>query len=368
MKILTGKFSTVAHKLSRINWGVIFLLFLLTSIGCAVLYSAASGQIWPWAYKQTYRFGIALTNLRFWLKYAYILYSLSFLLLIFVEAIGSSVMGAQRWLDLYVINLQPSELMKISLILALARYYHYLSFEDAQKLRLLLFPLILICLPALLVLRQPDLGTAVILVLAGAAMIFISGIRKRFIVTAILGTAVSLPIIWSILREYQKERILTFLSPERDPLGTGYHIMQSKIALGSGGFFGKGFLNGTQGYLNFLPEKQTDFIFTMFCEEFGMIGGVFLLGLYIILLTYCFSVIWYCRSHFGRMLGMGMTVILFLYIFINIGMVMGLLPVVGIPLPLISYGGTSMLTTLICIGFIMSISIHWDMRIYKFKI
>lgn len=357
---------SLRDKLIHMNWEMLVMVTLIAAVGFAMLYSAANGSFSPWASRQMVRFGVgvvlmlivALIDIKFWLKVSYVLYGIGFLLLATVEVMGSVGMGAQRWLDLSVIQLQPSETMKIALVLALARYFHGLEAEDAGRLRYLVVPLILIAAPIALVLRQPDLGTAMVLAMVGVAMLWLAGARVwQF---AVVGGAAlgAIPIAWQFLHGYQKQRILTFLSPESDPLGSGYHIMQSKIALGSGGMFGKGFLSGTQSHLNFLPEKQTDFIFTMLAEEFGLVGGTGLIALYALLIGYCIFIAFRCRSQFARLLAMGLVTNFFLYVFINIAMVMGLVPVVGVPLPLISHGGTAMLTVLIAFGLVMSCWLH----------
>ncbi|MEO9962900.1 MAG: rod shape-determining protein RodA, partial [Nisaea sp.] len=266
-------------------------------------------------------------------------------------------------LDLGYFGLQPSELMKIALVLALARYFHGTSIEDVRRIPHLFVPVLLIALPAALVLRQPDLGTALMLVITGAVIFFAAGVRIwKFVLVGIV-TVAAAPIAWGFLRDYQKQRVLTFLNPENDPLGSGYHIIQSKIAFGSGGLFGKGFLQGTQSHLNFLPEMQTDFIFTMLAEEFGLAGGLALLGLYVVILIYGLAISVRCRTQFGRLVGIGVTATFFLYVFINMAMVMGLVPVVGVPLPLISYGGTAMLTLLFGFGLLMGTWIHRDVMV-----
>jgi rod shape determining protein RodA len=253
--------------------------------------------------------------------------------------------------------------MKIALVLALARYFHGCTYDEIGKIRFLLIPLLAIAVPVILVLRQPDLGTALMLVMGGGTIFFLAGVRLwKFALVAIMAVA-SVPIAWQFLRDYQKKRVLTFLDPESDPLGAGYHILQSKIALGSGGTWGKGFLQGSQSHLNFLPEKQTDFIFTMLAEELGMIGGLALIGLYMMVIAYGLIITLRCRNRFGRLNAGGMTTALFLYVFINIAMVMGLVPVVGVPLPLISYGGTVMLTVMIGLGFVINAYIHRDLEI-----
>jgi rod shape determining protein RodA len=253
--------------------------------------------------------------------------------------------------------------MKVALVLVLARYFHSVSAEDSGDLLHLIWPAFLLALPAVLVLAQPDLGTAMMLTFAAAAVFFVAGVRVWVFALAAAAAGGLLPIAWGHLKEYQKNRILTFVNPESDPLGAGYHILQSKIALGSGGLFGRGFLEGTQSHLNFLPEKQTDFIFTMLAEEWGLVGGIVLLVLYLTLVAYGYAIGLRSRSQFGRILALGLTTMFFLYIFINVAMVMGLVPVVGVPLPLISYGGTAMITVLIGFGMVLGVYIHRDVII-----
>jgi rod shape determining protein RodA len=363
--------ASIGQKLHHVNWGLLIVLSLVASVGFAMLYSAANGNLDPWAWRQLSRFGIglvillivAMVDLRFWLQHAYWIYLGSFLLLIYVELAGQIGMGAQRWIDLKLFQLQPSEIVKIATILVLARYFHRLNFERIGRPQLLLAPIVLVAAPAALVLVQPDLGTAGMLLLVGAAIFFIAGVRWwKFALVVAIGAA-AVPVGWRFLHDYQKERILTFMTPENDPLGAGYHSMQAKIALGSGGMFGKGFLLGTQSHLNFLPERQTDFIFAMLAEEFGMVGCLVLLGLYVILLIYGTVIALRCRNQFGRLLAMGLTINLFLYLFINVAMVMGLIPVVGVPLPLISYGGTAMITVMIGFGLIMGVHINEHLRV-----
>lgn len=362
---------TIAQKLGNTNWMLIVLIFATAGIGLAMLYSAANGNVNPWMSRQLMRFGIglaamftvALIDIRFWMRLAYPIYGLALFLLVLVEAMGTVGMGAQRWVSLGAFNLQPSEIMKIALVLALAKYFHALSHEDVGRVRWLIVPTAMVLAPAALVLMEPDLGTASLLVLGGFALFFLAGVRwwKFAIATAaILG---AIPFAWERLHSYQQARILTFLDPGRDPLGAGYHILQSKIALGSGGIWGKGYLLGTQSHLNFLPEKQTDFIFTTLAEEFGLVGGLFLLLLYVAIMAYGFAIGLRVRSQFGRLLAMGVTSTFFLYVFINVAMVMGLIPVVGVPLPLISYGGTAMVTILIGFGLLLSAYIHRDIQI-----
>ena len=364
---------TFAQKLANTNWMLIVLIFATAGIGLSMLYSVANGNVNPWMSRQLVRFAIGLAvmftvafiDIRVWLRLAYPIYGVALSLLVLVQVMGTIGMGAQRWVSLGAFNVQPSELMKIALVLALARYFHSLSHEDIGRVRWLIVPTAMVLAPAALVLMEPDLGTAALLVLGGFALFFLAGVRWwkfAIAVAAVLGT---IPFAWDKLHSYQKDRILTCLDPGRDPLGAGYHILQSKIALGSGGIWGKGYLLGTQSSLNFLPEKQTDFIFTTLAEEFGLVGGLFLLALYVAIMAYGFAIGLRVRSQFGRLLAMGVTATFFLYVFINVAMVMGLVPVVGVPLPLISYGGTAMVTILTGFGLLLSAYIHRDIQIPK---
>ncbi len=362
---------TISQKLWQIHWTFIFLLCVMAGIGAALLYSAANGNMEPWASKHLARFLIGLIgmlvviliDIRIWLRYSYIFYFVSLLLLASVEFIGTVGMGAQRWINLGYFSIQPSELMKISIILALARYFHSGNLDDYTRIRFLIVPAVLVLLPAVLVLRQPDLGTALMLIMASTVIFFLVGVRIWIFFVIFLSTIIAIPVAWQFLHGYQKRRVLTFLNPETDPLGSGYHIIQSKIALGSGGLFGKGFMQGTQGHLSFLPEMQTDFIFTMLAEEFGMVGGAGLLGLYSMIIIYGMALSLSCRNQFGRLIGAGVVSTFFLYVFINVAMVMGLVPIVGVPLPLISYGGTAMLTILFGFGLLMCSWVHRDVII-----
>ena len=364
---------TLGQKLWQMSWGLVLLTTLISVIGFAMLYSAANGNVDPWASRQMLRFSvglalmlaIALIDVRFLFRWAYLAYFGTLGLLIAVELMGTTGMGAQRWIDLRFIQLQPSELMKVAIVMALARYFHGLSPEEIARPSYLLVPILLTLAPAALVLKQPDLGTAAMLLMVGTAVFFCAGVRLwKFAVVGVLGLS-AIPIGWQFLHAYQQQRVMTLFNPENDPLGAGYHILQSKIALGSGGLFGRGFLQGSQSHLNFLPEKQTDFVFTMLAEEFGMVGGLVLLGLYAVLMIYGLAIAIRSRNQFGRLLAVGIACNIFLYIFINIAMVMGLIPVVGVPLPLISYGGTAMLTIMAALGLIMSIYIHRDVRIAR---
>jgi rod shape determining protein RodA len=361
---------SIAEKLHQVTWSMLFFVVLIGAFGFAMLYSAAH-SIDPWAMRQGIRFlfglvilvAVSLVDIRVYLRYAYAIYGFAFVLLIFVDIAGEIGMGAQRWIDLKVIQLQPSEVMKIALVLALARYFHRLSADNIGNPLALIVPIGMVFAPVGLVLMQPDLGTAVMLVLVGAAMFWVAGVRLWKFAVVTLGGIGAVPLAWNFLHDYQKNRILTFLNPESDPLGRGYHGMQAKIAMGSGGLVGKGYMNGSQAYLNYLPERQTDFIFAMLSEELGMIGGVLLLLLYTVLFVYGYAIAFNSRNHFGRLLAMGVTINLFCYVFINMAMVMGLLPVVGVPLPLISYGGTAMLTVLFGFGLLMCVYVHRDLKI-----
>ena len=362
---------TLGQKLWQISWSLVFLLILLCAIGFAMLYSAASGEWDPWASRQMIRFSIglvlmiavAVTDIQVWMRYAYTLYFLVLCLLVAVEVMGEIGMGAQRWIIIGFIQIQPSEIMKITLVLSLARYFHGATLEDIARPTRLIGPLLLLCAPVVLVLRQPDLGTAIMLTMTAGVIFFLAGVKAWKFGIVIVAVLAALPVAWSFLHGYQKNRILTFLDPELDPLGSGYHILQSKIALGSGGIFGTGYLQGTQSHLNFLPEKQTDFIFTMLAEEFGMVGGLIILGIYVLVIIYGFSIALRVRNQFGRLVALGIIGTFFFYVFINIAMVMGLVPVVGVPLPLISYGGTAMLSLMIGFGFILCAYVHRDARI-----
>jgi rod shape determining protein RodA len=362
---------SLAVKLVNINWPLVALVTGIACVGFAMLYSAANGSWQPWAERQLLRYAVAVllmlavavVDIRLWLRAAYTFYALTLLLLIAVQVRGAVGMGAQRWIDLGLIQLQPSEFMKIALIMALARYFNRLTPEEVGQPTKLIVPALLVLVPAILVLKQPDLGTAMMLILGGSAMFFLAGVRWWKFAVILAAAAAAGPIAWKFLRDYQKNRIYTFLDPENDPLGAGYHSLQSKIAIGSGGTFGKGFLAGTQSHLSFLPERQTDFIFTMLAEEFGLAGGLGLLALYSMVFVYGYAIAFRSRSHFGKLLAFGITTNIFLYVFINTAMVIGLIPVVGVPLPLISYGGTSMLTVMFGFGLLMSVYVHRDTRI-----
>lgn len=354
------------QRLLELNWGMVLLNCMIAGIGFAMLYSVSGGSWEPWAQTQSIRFAgallmmlvIAVIDIRYWMAFAYPAWAIGLGLLIAVEIVGSTGMGGQRWLDIGVMRIQPSELMKIAVVLALARYFHGRNYDQSRSLRSLFVPLVLMIIPMALVVRQPDLGTALMIVMGGIAILYLAGLPAWLFITGGIAVAAAVPVAWQFLRDYQKDRVLTFLNPEADPLGAGYQITQSKIALGSGGMTGKGFLEGTQSQLNFLPEMKTDFIFTVLAEEFGLIGASITLALYGIVLGYGLLMGLGCRSQFGRLLAGGLSITLFLYVMINVAMVMGLMPVVGVPLPMISYGGSAMLTWMIAYGLILSVATH----------
>ena len=351
-------------KLLNIDWLLILLLIILLSIGCFSLYSAADGNWSPWAIRHFQRgvigvfiaLSIALIDIKIIYKFAWLplFVSVLFLSMLYITSDGS----VNRWLNLGAIKIQPSELAKISLILALARYFHNIQIRNYGKISYSIIAIIISLPVIILTLIQPDLGTAIMQILLVGALVFLAGLRVWFLILSLGIFIASLPIIWINLHDYQKQRILTHLDPSLDSLGAGYHINQSKIALGSGGLFGKGFLQGSQSNLDFLPEKQTDFIFTMIGEEFGLAGGLFVLMIFVLLILYTYIISFLQASQFGRLVCSGIVFMLFSYVFVNIGMVSGMLPVVGAPLPLISYGGSSMLTIFISFGIVLSSSIH----------
>ena len=360
------RYRLLMSKIMDLHGSMMIVLLCIAGIGFAMLYSASSGDFTKLAGRQMVVFAIgftcmviiALVHIRWWWKLSYAIYGLGLVMLIAVEILGDIGGGAQRWLDLGFVRLQPSEIMKIGLVMALSRYYHGLTLDDVKNLKSLIKPALLIGLPAILVLRQPDLGTMLLIAAGGTTILFVAGVpRKVFIVGAVVGVLGAIGGFYQ-LHDYQRDRVFTFLDPDSDPLGTGYHIQQSKIALGSGGVSGKGFMQGTQSHLNFLPEKHTDFIFTALAEEFGFVGGITLVILYAVLIGYGFLIALSARNHFARLLAVGVTTTFFLYVFINIAMVMGLIPVVGVPLPLVSFGGSAMMTLLIGMGLLMNVYVH----------
>jgi rod shape determining protein RodA len=301
---------------------------------------------------------ISFINIKFWFSIGYLSYLAVVGLLVWTYLFGIQSSGSQRWIDLYFINLQPSELMKIFIILCLAKYFHRMKLENVNSIYTILTSLIVILLPMGLVIVQPDLGTSLLIAISGIAVLWFAGINHKYFIYTMIGFLISLPFIISFLKPYQKLRVLTFLNPDRDPLGAGYQIIQSKIAVGSGGIFGKGFLKGTQSYLEFLPEKHTDFIFTLFSEEFGFVGSAFLLLIYAVIIYRILSIGATSRSYFAKLFCYSFSGAMFVYIAINMSMVLGLLPIVGSPLPIMSYGGSSMLATMIGFGIVMSAKVH----------
>jgi len=363
---------SVADKLLEVNWGLVLLIALIAAAGLAMLYSVAGGQFQPWALRQMGHFVLgmlvlvmaAMIDIRVWMNLAYPAYAVALLLLVAVEVVGHMGMGAQRWIAIGPVELQPSELMKITLVLALARFLHGKSMEDVSKPLPLAIGLGMIALPAVLVFLQPNLGTTLIIIMDGCALLFLAGLSWWWIGPTLLGIAAAIPLAWQfVLHDYQKARVETFLDPAADALGKGWNITQAKIAIGSGGIAGKGFLEGTQSRLNFLPEKQTDFIWTSFCEEFGFVGALALLILFATVIFYGVQTAMSARSQFGRLVAMGIVLNFFFYIMINGMMVMGLIPVVGIPMPLLSYGGSAMITVMLGFGILMSVHIHRQVEI-----
>lgn len=356
-------------KIYSLNWSLIALVSAISTIGFAMLYSAAEGSFSPWAGKQMIRFAlmfpimimIAVVDIRFWFKSSYIIYAAVLVMLVITEFAGVTAMGATRWIRIGPLNIQPSEIMKVCVIFALANYFHRISPANLSKITYIIPPILMVVVPAILVLRQPDLGTALIVLATGGMVFFAAGVRIWKFVTVGIAGVLSLPVVWIyMMHDYQKKRVISFLDPESDPLGDGYNILQSKIAIGSGGLSGKGFLKGTQSQLSFLPEKQTDFIFTMLTEEFGFVGGIILLALYSVVIMYGLIIAVNCRNHFGRLLAFGVVSVFFLHIFVNIAMVMGLIPIVGAPLPLLSYGGTIMMTMMIAFGLLLNVHLYND--------
>ncbi|MBF0588142.1 MAG: rod shape-determining protein RodA [Magnetococcales bacterium] len=355
-------------RLHAFPWALLLMIMAVGGIGLLTLYSAVGGaEKLPLLINQAVRFSVALllmmvlallVDRTIYLRYAYLFYLVALLLLLAVYLSGSVGMGARRWLDLGFMRLQPSELMKITLVLALARFYHDRSIAGSITWRDMIGPVLLTAPPLALVLKQPDLGTAILIAMAGMLVLFVAGLRWRVLTGMLVGIGAAVPLLWNTLHDYQRRRIETLLNPENDPLGSGYHIIQSKIAVGSGGISGKGFMGGSQGHLEFLPERHTDFIFSVLAEEWGFVGCSILLLLYAMITVRGMIISYTARDRFGVLAAAGLTAIFFFQVVINIGMVLGLLPVVGIPLPLVSYGGSSMLTLMIGLGVLAHISIH----------
>lgn len=346
------------QKLSDLNLFIVTVVFIIAMIGFALLYSVSGGNVDPWAKKQVIRFVIgmagmvfiALVDIRVWMFLAYPFYFFSLILLIFVSITGHTGMGATRWIDLGFMNLQPSELMKIALILALARYYHCLDKEDVGRYKSLLKPVFLIAAPAILVLLQPDLGTSLLIVLGGVSILFCGGVRMWIFVAGFIAMIPTAFGAWNFMKPYQQNRVLTFLNPERDPLGAGYHSIQAKIAIGSGGLYGKGFIQGSQSQLNFLPEKHTDFIFAAITEELGFVGGVLIFAGLFVVFWLLIAVIEKARDSTARAYITGIFMILFAETMIHVGMNMGVLPITGVPLPFVSAGGSALIGTTMAIA------------------
>ena len=368
--MITERFTTSQYsfleKLKSVDYFLILIVILIGAISVFAIYSTESGNFSYYTKNHLIRLSsffslflfFSFIRISIWYRNAYVFYLLGLALLVLVLFFGVSASGSTRWINLYLLNLQPSELMKIAIILCFARYYHRIQNSELQSFKFLLQPVILIIIPCYLVIRQPDLGTAILIAGSGIAIIWLAGLNIKYFVYSGLMLIVSFPFVVSILKPYQKSRILTFFNPDRDPLGAGYQIIQSKIAIGSGGLFGKGFLKGTQSYLEFLPEKHTDFIFTLFSEEFGFIGSVILIFLYILLIYRIVKIGFSSRSFFSRLYCFGFASALFLYVFVNIAMVLGLLPIVGAPLPIMSYGGSSMLSIMLGLSIVMSCKIY----------
>ena len=357
---------TVLQKIKNLDYILIISVALLSIISLFVMYSTDGGEVLFHTKNHFIKLAVffplmifvAFFNIKFWHNFSYIIYWLIILLLVWVSFFGIKSSGSQRWMDVYLFVLQPSELMKVAIILCLAKYYHRLKIENVNSFTSIIFVLSLITIPIIFVISQPDLGTSILIALSGLIILWLGGVKFKYFMFSFITFLISLPFIISFLKPYQKLRILTFLDPDRDPLGAGYQIIQSKIAIGSGGLDGKGFLKGTQSYLDFLPEKHTDFIFTLFSEEFGFIGSVGLLILYSIIIFRIVRIGSISRSNFARLFCFGYAFAIFIYIVVNLSMVLGLLPIVGSPLPILSYGGSSMLATMIGFGIVLSAKIN----------
>ena len=364
-RLTTNNFNFFS-KLANFDYVLMACILLLGLISLATMYSTDGGKILFHTKSHFIKLIVftimmlvfSFINIKYWFSIGYIFYVIIIGLLIWTYLFGIKSSGSQRWIDLYFINLQPSELMKICIILCLAKYFHRMKLENVNSLYAILSSLIIILLPMGLVIVQPDLGTSLLISISGLAVLWFAGINHKYFIYTMIGFLISLPFIISFLKPYQKLRVLTFLNPDRDPLGAGYQIIQSKIAVGSGGLFGKGFLKGTQNYLEFLPEKHTDFIFTLFSEEYGFIGSLILLILFAVIIFRIIRIGSSARSYFGKLFCYGFAGALFIFIAVNMSMVLGLLPIVGSPLPIMSYGGSSMLATMIGFGIVMSTSIY----------
>ena len=355
-------------KLFSIDYVLVFSVLVLGIVSMFAMYSTDGGEFKYHTNSHILRFCVffvmfiilSFVQVRFWHSTSYLIYTIFFILLLCVKYFGLTSSGSQRWLNLPFMHLQPSELMKVGLILFLAKYYHRVSIENINKIRFLFFPIFALIAPVLLVITQPDLGTSLLIAAGGIVVAWLAGVRAKFFSYALLLFIALLPIAISFLKPYQKSRILTFLNPEKDPLGAGYQIIQSKIAIGSGGLFGKGFLNGSQSYLDYLPEKHTDFIFTLFTEEFGFFGSICILFLYGIIISRIIIIGNVTRSNFGKLYCFSFATAFFIYVTVNMSMVLGLLPIVGSPLPIMSYGGSSMMAIMLGLGIVMSCKVYKD--------
>ena len=354
------------EKFMELDFTLIALIFLLGVISIFAMYSTEQGKFGYYTKSHLYRFCtffsvfiiISFIRIQFWLKSAYLFYLIVLILLLVVNYFGVTASGSKRWINLFFINLQPSELMKVALIIFLARYYYKIPSDNIAQVKYLVIPVFALFFPVLLVATQPDLGTAVLIMLGGIAVIWLTGFRIKYFLYSFLVIICTTPIGISFLKPYQKSRILTFLNPERDPLGAGYQIIQSKIAVGSGGILGKGYLLGSQSYLDYLPEKHTDFIFTLFSEEFGLMGSVFLLLIYVFIIYKIIFIGNLSKNNFAKLYCYGFAAAFFSYVAVNMSMVLGLLPIVGAPLPIMSYGGSAMLAMMIGLGIVMSCKVH----------
>ena len=358
--------SSFLQKLKSFDFVLLFCILIVGIISSFSMYSTDGGEFLYHTKSHIIRFSVFFTmmiflsfiNIRYWHATGYIFYFFILGLLIWASFFGITASGSQRWVNLYIINLQPSELMKIAIIICFAKFFHRVQLKNVNTLKNILFPIVILVIPIVLVISQPDLGTSILIALSGLVVLWLSGVNVKYFVYSTLVLIIAAPFVISFLKPYQKRRILTFFDPEKDPLGAGYQIIQSKIAVGSGGIMGKGFLKGTQSYLEFLPEKHTDFIFTLYSEEFGFIGSILLLILYAIIILRIIVIGSSSRSFFGRLFCYGFAASLFIYISVNMCMVLGLLPIVGSPLPIMSYGGSSMLATMVGFALVMSTKMY----------
>ena len=357
---------SIRDKILTLDYTLLFLVLVLGLISCFAMYSTERGIYGYYTQSHVYRFAIffflfllsSFFSIQFWYKSAYPFYFLVLILLFSVDFFGVTASGSKRWINLLFINLQPSEIMKVALIVFLSRYYHKIPAESVTSIKHIVIPVFALFIPFALVVAQPDLGTAGLIAIGGLAVIWLTGFKFKYFLYSFLIMICLTPVGISFLKPYQKSRILTFFNPERDPLGAGYQIIQSKIAVGSGGIFGKGFLKGSQSYLDYLPEKHTDFIFTLFSEEFGFVGSVFLLLIYMMIIYRIFLIGTQARNNFAKLYCFGFATAFFIYVSVNMSMVLGLLPIVGSPLPIMSYGGSAMMSMMIGLGIVMSCKVH----------